>query len=429
MRTFLELDEGAVRGSVLIVDIDGTLTHDGGEEFDAEVLKKLSALALGAEVYLCSNGPRERTRNLASRAGVSFVDTIHRKPSRRVLEGFLRTGKRLIVLGDKALTDGLFAANIGAEYIPVKRIRHANDSLSTRFIYAVDDMVGYVVRAFFLALPYLILMRPLQWVKNLLVFTPVFFAGTAFIAEDLFAACVAAILFSFVSSATYIFNDIKDVEQDKLHSTKRLRPLATGVISLFEAWLLFSALLIAGVIGIAFIPALAPVLIVYISLNILYSAFLKHVAVAELLLVAVFYVLRVWAGGAAAETYISPWIVSCVFFGALFMIVGKRKAELLQRAKRRVLAFYSDSFLSGLLIASAVLAVSSYSLYAFIGSHSPLVLYSAPLVFLALYRLTTRLLHPGDGEAEYPETLVFKDRVVLGVTFLWVVFMFILLYL
>src|SRR3989338_3929086 len=135
MKTFLEIDEEPLRGAVVIIDIDGTLTHDKNSELEPRILEKVLRMGRSAHVYLSSNGRVARTRAIAQKAGVSFIDTAHRKPSRRVLENIAHEGNRRVVIGDKALTDGLFAVNIGAEFLPVSRIRHSDDSLPIRISY------------------------------------------------------------------------------------------------------------------------------------------------------------------------------------------------------------------------------------------------------------------------------------------------------
>ncbi len=427
MLSFEDLDEHALSGALVILDVDGTLLPDKGDVLERHVGEKVRRLAQTTELFLFSNGHRERTRSLAKEYGAGFIDSTHSKPSRRVIEGIARDGKRLIVIGDKSVTDGLFAANVGAEFVPVRRIRHAGDGAAIRLIYIMDDIASSTVRAVFPMLPYVILMRPLQWIKNILVFAPVFFASEATQPGIIMRVGVAAAVFCAVSSAMYIFNDLRDVEQDRLHPAKRSRPIASGAISVAAAWTMFGLLLALAVIGFFMLPAIVPAILAYAFGNILYSTLLKNIAIIDITAIAFFYVLRIIAGGEASATYVSPWIILCVLFGALFLVVGKRRAEFAHSSRRAVLASYTHTTLDMLLAASATLAVTSYGLYSVLGAHSPYAVYSTIFVFAAVFRLLNRMYAADEG-AEYPETFIFKDRWVLGLGAAWMIFMLILFY-
>lgn len=428
MKSFIEIDERKLQGAILLIDIDGTITHEGNLSIDPPALQKLRSLKAHCDVYLCSNGSVERTRALANDTGVSYIESVHRKPSRRVVEKIDKADKRVVVIGDKAMTDGLLAVNIGAEFLQVKRLRHLNDSFITRIIYLVDNFAGILFRAVYPASPYVSLIRPTQWIKNVLVLAPIFFAGAALRPSVFWDAVIATLIFCVTSSAMYVINDIHDASQDRLHPTKKYRPIASGEVAVREALLLVITLLIAGGAGLYMMPAMLPVIGVYVVLNILYSFRLKHVAVLDLVLVAFFYVLRVLAGGEATETYVSPWIILCVFFGALLMVIGKRRGEYVRESKRKVLDSYSKEALDYMLVVSATLALASYGLYSVLGGHSQYAVYSSVFVTIAIFRLLNRMFM-SQSDAEYPETLIFKDKVLLVTIFSWIIYMFILFYL
>src|SRR3989338_3261972 len=427
LRPFFELDPRAYAGATVIVDVDGTLTHDKGEP-DAAALEKLKRLGEIANVHLCSNGANGRVQTLAQAAGVSAIDSIHRKPSRRVLEKLVHEGTRLVVIGDKALTDGLFALNIGAGFVPVARLRHAGDTRLIRSTYMLDDAAAVFVRILFPVLPYVILMRPFQWIKNLLVIAPIFFAGEVLEPAVFVRSLLAVLVFCAVSSAMYVFNDIRDAARDRLHPSKRYRPVASFAVPEWHAWILLGSLLAVSAVLLSLVAPIWPIMLAYVTGNILYSTYLKHVAVLDLASVAFFYVLRILAGGAATATFVSPWIILCVLFGALFLVIGKRRAEFSHTAKRAVLHLYSQSALDYLLAIAATLTLTSYGLYSVLGDRSPYAVYSTFFVFIVIFRLLNRM-YRSDGDAESPESLVFKDRWVLLTSFFWVVFMFILFYL
>jgi 4-hydroxybenzoate polyprenyltransferase len=180
--------------------------------------------------------------------------------------------------------------------------------------------------------------------------------------------------------------------------------------------------------GLAFVPALLPVALAYIGLNALYSFKLKHVAVIDIFIVAMFYLLRVVAGGVATGLPLSPWIILCVLFGALFIIVGKRRAEANLASRRSVLNSYSKEALDAMLNITAGLAIISYGLYSILGHNSPYLVYSAIFVALVFFRMLNHIyLRPHDAES--PELLVFKDRWILGSFVAWVVYVFWIFYL
>lgn len=428
MQSFLGLSEDQFAGANVIIDVDGTLTYDKNSSLEPDVVEKVKRIAgRAASVTLFSNGAHSHAELFAHECGVNFVASKHRKPSRRVMERFDGLQHRMMVIGDKALTDGLFAANIGAQFIPVAHVRHDDDSARVRATYFLDDIVRVFVKIAAPILPYASLMRPYQWVKNVLVFAPVFFAAEAFNVHDLVQASFAALAFCATSSAMYVFNDIVDAKTDRAHPTKRWRPIASGAATVSGAIALLVLLAIADVVLLSHIPAAAYVIAAYAVGNIAYSLFLKHVAVVDIMFVALFYVARVIAGGAATGLYISPWIVLCVLFGALFLVIGKRRAESLRVSRRRVLEQYSTAALDHLLTGSAVLAITSYGLYSVLAAHSLYAVYSTIFVFTAIVRVVNRQ-YLSDGNAEYPETLVFKDKWVLLIVALWALYMGTLLY-
>jgi decaprenyl-phosphate phosphoribosyltransferase len=429
MRTFLDLDEHALAHALVIIDVDGTITHDKGKKISHDIATKIRKIAAHADVYLFSNGLRDRTRVIAEDLGVHYLDSKHRKPSHRVIESLPVNGKRMVVIGDKVLTDQWFAVNIGAEFILVERMRGAADSRSIRAVNLFDDSVAAVSWIVFPILPYITLLRPKQWIKNVLVLAPVFFAAEALDSTLVQKALAAAAIFCVASSVVYVLNDIVDASHDRLHPRKRARPIASGIVPASHAWALFFVLFVLLIFLLAMLPIMFPVIAIYVLGNLLYTLFLKHIAIVDIAAVAFFYVLRVLAGGIATATYVSPWIILCALFGALFIIIGKRRAEFARETKRRVLDSYSKQALDALLVAAATLAITSYGLYSVLGTtKSPYAVYSTFFVFAAIFRLVNRM-YAEDEDAEYPETLVFKDPWVLLVSVLWLGYMFILFYL
>lgn len=425
---FLDIPEEALAGTIVILDIDGTLVHDRGDVLDARCLAKVRALASKADVYLSSNtADRARVKRIAEEAGVRWLDSLHKKPHARALSSLDTVGRRVVVVGDKTLTDGLFARNIGAEFFHVRRMRSHREHPYIRATYFFDELYTLVERLMRVVRPYAEIARPQQWIKNLIVFAPIFFAGSVFAPGSLVLATGAFLAFCLAASATYCMNDIADYERDQAHPKKRARALARGALSVRAASLWGVVLALGACAVVAFIPALAPVLGLYAVLNVLYSRWLKHVAIVDITTVASFYVMRVLAGGAATSTYVSPWIICVVFFGALFLVTGKRRAESLHTSRRAVLDSYAPQTLDVLVGAAATLAVISYSVYTILGAHAHYAVYSTVFVCAAIFRTLNRM-YQGDAEAEYPESLALKDPWVLALGGLWILYMGLALY-
>ncbi|MBU2103723.1 UbiA family prenyltransferase [Patescibacteria group bacterium] len=399
-----------LHSTVVFLDVDGTLVADKEETLSAEVLAAVTKLSKDNEVYLASNGKAERAEGIAKLHHLKTLPKLH-KP---LLSKAVKTAKgerSVVVIGDKFLTDGVFALLLGARFLKVDRIIGKDESTYTKGIYALDDLVWGCV-------PYISLLRPYQWIKNLLVFSPLFFAGALFVPNALSASLAAFAAFCLAASAVYVLNDIFDREQDKEHPKKQERSIASGRVSVSCAYL-FVFLLSAALLSILWLlPILAPVLIAYAALNVAYSAWFKHIAILDILCVAVFYIMRVFAGGAATGIAVSNWLIVCVFFLSLFIIVGKRRAEFRLEKRRKVLAQYSKKFLDGLLFVSAALAVAAYGAYTIFGNSSPFIFYTTIFVAAALFRVINRL-YTNPAEAEVPEKMLVQDPWILGSFALW----------
>lgn len=268
--------------------------------------------------------------------------------------------------------------------------------------------------------PYIALMRPKQWVKNGLIFAPAFCAGVLFVPDAFDSLFLAFAAFSLAASAVYAGNDLVDRHEDAKHPKKRERPLPSGRASPRLALLLLVILVVGSIFVASLVPGLLPVLAVYAVLNLAYSLALKRVAILDTVLVALFYVLRVVAGGVAAGVALSPWIVLATFFLALFLVAGKRRSEY-ERAggeRRKSLDGYARETLDALLAGSAALALSSYGLWSVLVHPSSYAVYTIIPVVAVLFRsLNLFYLKPEAGES--PEMMVFRDPWILVLTALW----------
>ena len=170
-----------------------------------------------------------RNRAIAEVLGVSLIENKHRKPNSRALGGIIPQYKKMVVVGDKVLTDGLFALSIGATFIHISpRVTDRAESLADKIFNATDDIAATMCYG-------LLLMRPRQWVKNILIFAPLFFARQLFDGTLLQSTCAAFFAFCFLASAGYILNAAMDVAADRLDTHKCRRPIASGDISVGSA--------------------------------------------------------------------------------------------------------------------------------------------------------------------------------------------------
>lgn len=144
---FKELDIGDLSGKTIILDIDGTVTTDGSSDFNSAVLEKIQTISQNNSVFLFSNKKlTDRDNEIANRMHIPLLKTSFRKPNKKVIDGLPdHLKKNLVVIGDKILIDGLFAKNIGADFIKVKRLISKNDSFNTKFTYILDNIVGYFI--------------------------------------------------------------------------------------------------------------------------------------------------------------------------------------------------------------------------------------------------------------------------------------------
>ena len=213
------------------------------------------------------------------------------------------------------------------------------------------------------------LLRPHQYIKNLFVFMPLFFAGQITDAGLLLNAVIAFVAFSFSASAIYILNDYHDIEADRQHPLKKGRPLVTGVVSKKMAGSLMVLLAVMGLSLMASLslPALA-ILSAYIVLNISYSYLLKHIAILDVTLIAIGFVLQLFVGAITTEIKLSMWIVIMTFLLALFIALAKRRDDILLflntgTKMRKAIDGYNLQFIDGAMSIMASVIIVAYLLY------------------------------------------------------------------
>ena len=273
-------------------------------------------------------------------------------------------------------------------------------------------------------------MRPRQWTKNFFVFPAIVFAQRLSDERAVVLTLAAFVIFCFLSSSVYIINDIADAEQDRQHPTKRNRPIASGRLPVGVA-LAFSMLLAAFSIALAFNINRQFVLYasLYLGLNLLYSFSLKHIVILDVIMVAIFFVLRAVAGAAAINVEISHWLLICTFLLALFIAMSKRRHELVlleenASAHRASLTEYSPYLLDQMIAVVTASTVMGYTLYtvdqdtvAKFGTDH--LVYTVPFVVFGIFRYLY-LIHQ-KGEGGDPDRIVISDRPFLINFLLWAV--------
>lgn len=231
------------------------------------------------------------------------------------------------------------------------------------------------------------LIRPKQWIKNGFVLAPLVFTGEFMLEASLKQALLAALLFCVASSATYIVNDLKDIEGDRKHPTKALsRPLAAGSVSIQAALLLLSLLYVLLIASWFVSPKVVNVIFGYLALNIAYTFVLKHKPVVDIFTIALGFVLRVLAGAVALSVPVSGWMFVTTLCLALYLAAVKRSQELSQSGTegRQVLKQYSKALVDRYAEMSATCALVFYSMFV-MSSHPELVI-TVPLVLFGLFR-------------------------------------------
>lgn len=272
-----------------------------------------------------------------------------------------------------------------------------------------------------LRLKYLLIsLRPQQWIKNLFIFAALIFAGEVLDGESLVKTLAAFLLFCALSSSVYLINDWRDLEEDQKHPVKKTRPLAAGKLNVGTALLTTCILLTGSLIGSFSINFnFGLVAAFYVLLNLTYSFFTKKIPLLDVISVSIGFVLRAIAGAEAILVAISPWLIVCTFFIALFLVVGKRQAEIVNHQNNEI---YTAEFLDQLLVMTAGITILAYVLYtidqqtvAKFGTTA--LLYTTPFVVYGIFRYFY-LVNKHQKGASPTDTLLADVPILLSVI-LW----------
>lgn len=260
------------------------------------------------------------------------------------------------------------------------------------------------------------LIRPRQWIKNVFVAAPLFFTPDKVSPSTVLSVLAGIVTFSMVASAVYCLNDLRDREADRSHPVKRDRPLASGAVSPSAAAALMAALLAGGAAGAYWLdPRMLAVVAVYVVLNVAYSAYLKSLAVIDVLIVAFGFLLRIEAGALLIDTEPSAWILIVAGLLALFIALAKRRDDVVREMgadHRASLQGYSRQFLDSSIMAVLSMLLVSYLIFTTdeavmerLGTHR--LYFTAPFVIAGVLRyLQLTVVYERSGS---PTDLVYRD--------------------
>lgn len=285
--------------------------------------------------------------------------------------------------------------------------------------------------------PLLKSLRPTQWPKNVFVLAPLVFGGLLHNAQVTLRAVLALVAFCCASSAVYLINDIRDREEDRRHPLKRLRPIAAGTLKVPVAVLAFVVLVgAAGLLSVRLGRPFALVLGAYLILNVLYTFWLKHMVILDVMTIAISFVLRVEAGSTATGIEVSRWLLLCTIFLSLFLAFSKRRHEITLLAheasgQRPVLDHYSPAFLDQMINVVTASSVVSYALYCVDPEtvqkyHTQDLVFTIPLVLYGIFRYLY-LMYQRPGERNPTEAILrdapFLINILLwGLVVVWIVY-------
>jgi len=284
------------------------------------------------------------------------------------------------------------------------------------------------------------LIRPKQWLKNVFVLVPIFFSGHLTDADCLYAGIVTFVAFSMIASSVYCFNDIIDVEADRRHPVKCNRPIASGAISLRQAYGLMALMLLLSMAMLLLLQAnywkVLLVILGYYVLNLAYCAELKQHAIVDVCIIAFGFVLRLLAGGFATGIVLSRWIVLMTFLITLFMSFGKRRDDVIRmndtgEAPRKNTIRYNLAFIDQAITITASVTLVCYIMYTVSPEvisqlHTPYLYLTTVFVLLGLLRYIQ--LTVVDKRSGDPTKIMFRDRFIQVDVLLWALSFLIMIY-
>lgn len=281
------------------------------------------------------------------------------------------------------------------------------------------------------------LLRPKQWVKNLFLFVPSFFAGSLFDIEELRLLAVGWVAFSMVASGVYVLNDYRDREIDRLHPKKRLRPIAAGQVKETTAWILVVILVVGGLTVAALVNMVFFYLLVfYFVLNFGYSLGLKNIAILDLFIVALGFLVRIYSGGVIASLAISHWLAVMILLLALFLVIAKRRDDLvihsaIGESVRKASKSYNLEFINSCLTMISAVVVVAYIMYTVspevIEKFKSNYLFGTTVFVIAgiMRYMQITFVEQNSGS---PTSILFKDKFILFTILGWIISFYLIIY-
>ncbi len=276
-------------------------------------------------------------------------------------------------------------------------------------------------------------LRPKQWTKNLLVFAALIFTIPDITVNMVYAALAGFMLFSFVSGAVYILNDLVDLELDRQHPIKKNRPMASGNLPPAIAVSAGSILLLVSLVTSYYLNTwFGLILTVYFVLNVAYSFYLKNVVIIDVMVIATGFVLRAAGGAYVIDVPMTPWFIICTMLLALFLAISKRRHELTlveaegtQGDYRMVLNSYSTRLLDEMNSIVTTATIISYALFTFTSGRTLNLMWTIPLVIYGIFRYLY-LIHI-ENKGGQPDEILLKDKPILITVLLYTVLLIVIL--
>ncbi len=283
------------------------------------------------------------------------------------------------------------------------------------------------------------LIRVKQWVKNLFLFIPSFFAGHLFQSAELLSLLIGAFAFSLVASGVYVINDYRDRELDRLHPKKKFRPLASGEVKPGTAWFLMTILISSGLLlAYSITPIFLYLLLTYLALNLGYSFGLKNIPILDLFIVSLGFQLRIYSGGIIADVPITHWLSLMILLLALFLILAKRRDDLLINGKnktgpiiRKVSQHYNLLYINSCITLISAVTIVAYIMY----TVSPEVTerFQSDYLFLTTIFVIAGIMRYlqivfVEKNSGSPTNIFIKDKFILSTIAGWIVSFYIIIY-
>jgi 4-hydroxybenzoate polyprenyltransferase len=270
------------------------------------------------------------------------------------------------------------------------------------------------------------IMRPHQWIKNLLCFAGIIFGFKFYDYHLIQSSIISFITFSLIASAVYIFNDWVDIEVDNQHPTKKFRPIASGKIGLFQVIVLLNVLILCATL-LSFLVSykLTLIICIYLGLNIFYTLKGKHIIIIDVFIISLGFLLRLLSGTIVIGIHITSWIILCVFMITLFLGFAKRRLELIiltknnasNEIRRIVLSHYNTAILDIFIAITASATILSYSLFLVIVDINPILIYTDIFVVYGIFRYIYLVYVANKGE-DLSKELLFDKHLLIN-TIIW----------